>query len=346
MLTRRLVFVLLALTWIGLQSTPLWAGEGPQIALVSYGRKTAGVYLIGADGSALRKLHDAPAMGLAVSPDGAKIGLLSMLPADQELLFRYQLSFHSLLYVLDIQSKKLTRVSPTPMSMFAWSPDGRQILFSSSYESKASRGKDGSVANAIYRMGADGTGQQRLTPVRGLAGNPRWSPDGKRFAYEASGKVWVALADGSAPRALGTGSNPLWSSDGTRIACVHRPGGMEQNAVTVLFAVDGGKRTQLTRGMPMAWTPDSKALVVQTYAPRGCAVVPVDGGASRSLALGEGRLRTVTASADGKRLFYSIRQGKLNRLYRIGLDGQGHAPVTPDGFSIISYALVPAPQRK
>ncbi|MCC6927871.1 MAG: S9 family peptidase [Gemmatimonadaceae bacterium] len=50
----------------------------------------------------------------------------------------------------------------------------------------------------------------------------RWSPDGNQVAYIAQGQLWIADADGSAPRQLttlnGGASGPVWSPAGDHIA--------------------------------------------------------------------------------------------------------------------------------
>jgi TolB protein len=48
----------------------------------------------------------------------------------------------------------------------AWSPSGRQILFSSNREGKSN----------LYIMNADGTGIERITPNDANYTSPAWSP--------------------------------------------------------------------------------------------------------------------------------------------------------------------------
>ena len=43
----------------------------------------------------------------------------------------------------------------------------------------------GHTASAIYRVGIDGSGLERLTPWRLDASDPDWSPDGQRIAFDS-----------------------------------------------------------------------------------------------------------------------------------------------------------------
>ena len=72
----------------------------------------------------------------------------------------------------------------------------------------------------IYVMDADGTGQTRLTNNAGLDGEPDWSPDGTKIAFDNSRDgIYVMNADGSGQTILtDNGGYPSWSPDGTKIA--------------------------------------------------------------------------------------------------------------------------------
>jgi TolB protein len=69
----------------------------------------------------------------------------------------------------------------------AWSPDGKQIAFTSN--------RDGNYE--IYLMNADGSGQRNFTRHKSQDNFAAWSPDGKRIAFisnRAGGHdVYVAL---------------------------------------------------------------------------------------------------------------------------------------------------------
>lgn len=111
-----------------------------------------------------------------------------------------------------------------------WSPDGTELAVVIV--------KQGSFiveAEGIYVVKADGSGQ-RLVAAR--AGNPAWSPDGRRLAFHrtvdpaeywnerpCTVRMWVADADGSNERRLdpladGCDGQVLWSPDGTRLTGV------------------------------------------------------------------------------------------------------------------------------
>ena len=72
-----------------------------------------------------------------------------------------------------------------------WSPDGRQIAFVNNVSTGlpgpgAARSKDDSE---IYVMNADGSGTRRLTHNVGYDGEPAWSPDGRKIAFQSKRAV-------------------------------------------------------------------------------------------------------------------------------------------------------------
>jgi dipeptidyl aminopeptidase/acylaminoacyl peptidase len=108
----------------------------------------------------------------------------------------------------------------------ALSPDGRTVLFVRT----TTDGKTGKRNADIYSVPADGSSEPK--PV--LEGdktetNPRWSPDGKRFAFlsnrEGAMQLYVADANGSDVKkvtSLHAGVQPpiAWAGDGSKIAFV------------------------------------------------------------------------------------------------------------------------------
>ncbi|MGZ4392579.1 MAG: hypothetical protein ACXVRK_10755 [Gaiellaceae bacterium] len=110
------------------------------------------------------------------------------------------------IWVENLQTRAQRRVGHGA-SVFAldWTPDGKKLAF----------GREGDVwvvdvaSKRAHRLIVD-------------AGEPRWSPDGNRIAFlrEVDGEsfVFVARADGSAPRRLAAGDTAAWSPDGTELA--------------------------------------------------------------------------------------------------------------------------------
>jgi dipeptidyl aminopeptidase/acylaminoacyl peptidase len=100
------------------------------------------------------------------------------------------------------------------------SPDGRTMLYAvRTTDVDANRR---ATTTYVQTLGA---GSARTFPDDTTrAAEARWSPDGRRVAYTASGQLWIANADGSGRRQLttlnGGASGPVWSAAGDRLAFV------------------------------------------------------------------------------------------------------------------------------
>ena len=165
-----------------------------------------------------------------------------------------------------------------------WSPDGSRLAF----ESRGS----------LWVMDADGKDLARLVAPRdvdgweGRAGNPSWSPTGRRIAFTIGIKccskprdeeirgIWVVDADGSKPRRLvrlkelgadmgvsdiGVGEID-WSPDGHRFVFAAHSGWFSY--VYVVNADSGMRLRRLTaKGWACAvnpqWSPDSRRIVFE-----------------------------------------------------------------------------------
>ena len=95
----------------------------------------------------------------------------------------------------------------------AWSPDSKQIIFSSDMHDEPQSG-----TYDIYIMDVDGANQKRLTVTPGAASLPSMSANGKYIVYTAAatdggpGAIWMMNADGSGQHVLLEGaSSPRFS---------------------------------------------------------------------------------------------------------------------------------------
>jgi dipeptidyl aminopeptidase/acylaminoacyl peptidase len=244
-----------------------------------------------------------------------------------------------------------------------WSPDSKQILFSSSFA-------DGGLATISIQGGfpirvpidLGGTGHF-------LSSNdPRWSPDGNWISYistkSGAPELWLwSVQDGHEVQLtdLGGRINALnWSPDGRWIAFSgDRYGGFDIWKV----AVPGGEVHRLTYDIRYdvypAWTPDSKKIVYDRLDDRWVdhevLEISAEGGNPRLIIeetdffdYGSGRtFGYPLVSPDGRTvLFRSHRSGWIN-YWIVPLDGGEARPIaaenadqsdarwSPDGESIV-----------
>src|SRR5438094_870029 len=111
-------------------------------------------------------------------------------------------------------------------AMPAWMPDGSRIVF---HARRKDDQQKGFATRNVWSVGADGSGEKKLTGGTKDEYHASLSPDGKKllFVSELNGSrdIWLADADGQNPVPLtddpGTATQPAWSPDGRTLAFQH-----------------------------------------------------------------------------------------------------------------------------
>jgi dipeptidyl aminopeptidase/acylaminoacyl peptidase len=150
----------------------------------------------------------------------------------------------------------------------AWSPDGREIVFSSN----RAGGSD------LYRMDADGSHEARIASIPGPETEPAWSRDGTRILFvgrssDALDAVWSMKLDGTDRRRLTqpdvlAEASPSWSPVSERVAFAWEadlwlsdPDGSNQANVTNTGLVELGDQDLWLGEAEPDWSPDGRRLV-------------------------------------------------------------------------------------
>ena len=225
----------------------LSAADAPQLA----------VYVMNADGSALRKLAQAPGQRWHATPSWSSDGRFVVFhahPMDAS-------TPDSHIFVVNDDGADLKDLGPGGLA--TWSPDNKQLLFA-----VAEQNKENAQAG-VWVMNADGKGRQWL--FAGTA--PIFAPDGSRILFVSSHEgnqfiyTWDVL-EGTPKKIL---QEPYqkrpgiarWSPDGKRVAFIDERGGKVE-----LYVIDsaGSEKGQTMRhrgliGGPVAWGPENRLLL-------------------------------------------------------------------------------------
>src|SRR5467141_2934210 len=214
-----------------------WSPDGKWIAFLSdrpgqikdtpEGKKQ--LYVISADGGEAQQMikaeNDIGAFEWA--PDSRRIAFAVLDPESKTLKDRkekygeysvvhadYQMAH---LWTIDLpdattnavpEAKRLTEGEAFSVGSFSWSPDGTRIAFSAQKDSDIISG----YSNDIYVLKVADKAVKKIVSTQGPDTNPKWSPDGKKIAYQTAagskyfyytnGRIAVVPAAGGTPEVV------------------------------------------------------------------------------------------------------------------------------------------------
>ncbi len=193
------------------------------------------------------------------SRDGKKIFFIGIMPRDE--IVRWDARQHAFVPFLSGLSAEGLR----------FSGDGRSVAYTSFPDS------------TLWRARADGTARTQLTFPPMIAGLPRWSPDGKRIAFQGQmpGKeatIYILPADGGTPEAAFPDGRPAmdagWSADGNSLVfgmAAERGRISTEDRIGIL---DLGTRK-------VSWLAGSKFLFSPRWSPDGRYIAALTGDFNR-----------------------------------------------------------------
>ena len=208
---------------------------------------------------------------LTISRDGRRIAYVQQI-STQNL---YQIAFNPLGEKAIGQPVAITQGS-NQYCHPNLSPDGQWLTFGS-YSKPAD----------IFVIRTDGTGLRQLTEDAYEDFFPRWSPDGKRIAFQSnrSGKteIWLINADGSGRRQLTYTADdwhagPVWSPDGTRV--LYNRGA----ASPCMFEVGKPWKEQSPQALPPMRDPNAM-FRARSWSPDGRRLAGFQEGSSRNITI-------------------------------------------------------------
>jgi Tol biopolymer transport system component/DNA-binding winged helix-turn-helix (wHTH) protein len=261
-----------------------------------------------------------------VTPDGSALVVSSFEGTSNELET----------WSLPLPNGPPRRMGDLRTSAIAWSPDGKEVVFSNGPE--------------IYAAHNDLSEPRRLATAAGPVSSLRFSPDGRRVRFDLSdpsntfSAIWEMSRDGGGLRQMFPGWGKVhheccgsWTPDGRYFVFQSLRDG--RNSVWVLAEKPSRlgrspELVQLTNGPLDFESPvvskDGKRIFAIGSQPR-CELVRYDGKSGFAPYLDGMSIRDLAFSVDGKWMAYvTVPEGQL---WRSRVDGSKRLQLTPEGMN-------------
>jgi len=187
---------------------PRWSPDNRFISYTSFLKRYPDVYTIELATGSRKRVASYPGVnsGGAISPDGQSMALILSKDGNPDL------------YVKDLRSSRLTRLTHTPRAVEgspAWSPDGSRIVYVS----------DATGSPQLYLLSRSGGTPTRLTARGRQNVSPDWGSNGL-IAYQTltGGKFQIAVIDPATKQERiitpfdAAYEDPSWAPDGRHLA--------------------------------------------------------------------------------------------------------------------------------
>ena len=320
---------------VGRSSGLSWSPDGKFLAVSdrTSPEEPFALFLVSVESGEKERLTSPPAQSLgdykpAFSPDGRTLAFV-----------RQSAVVIGEIYLVQVAGGEPRRLTFNDQAIrgLAWTPDGREIVFSTR----------GGSTNSLFRISSFGGMPELLSGTGGGAISPAISRQGSRLIYSRSTRdvnIWRLELSGlttarDRPTRLIASTRtdffPQISPDGDRIAFEsHRSGSAE----VWICDRDGRGPVRLTSfvdvnaGSP-CWSPDGRWIAFDAY-PDGNAdiyVISANGGSPRRLTT-EGSAEVVPSwSRDGKWIYFSSTRTGISQMWKAPAAGGEAVQVTKKG---------------
>lgn len=226
--------------------SPAWSPDSRRLAYVSFEGNQSSIFVQTLRTGNRIKVSSLPGINgsPAFSPDGRKL-VLTLGGVDGNLD----------IHVLDLNTRELTRLTTDRAidTEGSWSPDGREIYFTS----------DRSGGPQVYKVGVNGGTAERVTFEGSYNARPRLSPDGRKLALvhldrgnyriavmDLESRQLIVVSDGSQDE------SPSFAPNSDSLIYATRQG---RNGVLETVSADGLVRSRLAAGQSdvrePVWSP-------------------------------------------------------------------------------------------